>query len=154
MPLSEHLDALKEGKFHPWTEKSLLNRCFRLFGRIFSLSGRLLSLRQRQFCLKKWEKMPHPELLEPLKEDKYQSMGGENTSSRGAWPLEEDIFLFGEAFESSPEAILPSKAAKMPLSERLEPLQEEKYQSMGGENTSSIGVFTSSGGYFASRGGF
>ena len=103
--------------------------------------------------LQKWEKMPHLELLEPLKEDKYQSMGGENTSSRGAWPLEEDIFLLGEAFEPSPEAILPSKAAKMRLLARLDALKEGKYQSMGGEITSSIGVFTSLGGYFCSRGG-
>jgi hypothetical protein len=68
-------------------------------------------------------------------------------------PLWEDILLLGKAFEPSPEAILPSKAAKMPISERLDALKEGKYQSMGGENTYSIGVFTSLGGYFSSPGG-
>jgi len=39
-------------------------------------------------------------------------------------PLREAIFVLREAFEPSPEAILPSKWEKMPLSERLDALKE------------------------------
>jgi hypothetical protein len=46
-------------------------------------------------------------------------------------PLWEDIFPLGPDFEPSPEAILPQKWEKMPHLELLEPLKEDKYQSMG-----------------------
>jgi hypothetical protein len=55
-------------------------------------------------------------------------------------PLWEAIFVLGEAFEPSPEAILPSKWEKMPHPERLEPLKKAKYQSMEEKKTAPRGL--------------
>ena len=89
----------------------------------------------------------------PAEKVKSLSMVREKPLKSVFSPHWEDIFPLGPAFEPSAEAILSSKWEKMPHQERLEPLKEEKYQSMGGENASSRGVFTSHGGYFCSRGG-